>query len=65
MRLAKLEITLLMAMWIALFEYELVDELGKRTSKLPTIDMNAAMAHEPSNARYLRYWQRGGGNPKR
>jgi hypothetical protein len=37
MRLAKLEITLLTAMWIALFEYELVDEFGKRSSKLPMI----------------------------
>jgi len=64
MRLAKLETTLLTAMWITLFEYELVDEFGKRTSKLP-IDMNAAMAHEPSNTRYLRYWQRGEGNPTR
>lgn len=59
MRFAKLEIILITAFWLAMFEYELVDEDGNPTDEIPQVNINGFTAHKPANTKYLKYWRRG------
>jgi hypothetical protein len=63
MRFAKLENNLITAFWLAMFEYELVDETGNPTSEIPIVNINDFTAHKPSNTKYLKYWRRGENKP--
>lgn len=58
MRFAKLENNLITALWLAMFEYELVDQAGNPTDELPLVNINELTAHKPSNTKYLKYWRR-------
>ena len=56
MRFAKLEITLIVAFFLAYFDdIALVDEKGIPTTKLPPVDRNGHAAHVPSERVYLKY----------
>lgn len=58
MRFAKLENNLITALWLAMFEYELVDEAGNPTDEIPQVNIDGFTAHKPSNTKYLKYWPR-------
>ena len=65
MRFAKLEVTLIVAFFLAYFvDINLVDERGMPTTKLPHIDRNRHSPHVPSERVYLKYRARPDGDDK-
>jgi sterol 14-demethylase len=56
MRVAKLEITLIMAYFMAQFEWELADKHGNPSREMPPMpDRNEHSAQKPKVPVYLRY----------
>ncbi|KAF2157541.1 cytochrome P450 [Myriangium duriaei CBS 260.36] len=57
MRFAKLEQNIIIAFFMAMFDFELAD----KEKGVPEIDVNANSAHKPAEKVLLRYWLREGG----
>ncbi|KAI2642112.1 cytochrome P450 6A1 [Xylaria nigripes] len=57
MRFAKLEMTLITAYWVCLFDFELSDKDGNRVQPktMPQVDYNSHSAKKPRENVYLRY----------
>ena len=55
MRFAKLEQNLIIAFFLASFEFWLVDEHGRKTDKLPSIDYNAHSARKPDEKVFVKF----------
>lgn len=56
MRFAKLEMALILAYFLAMFDFELSDSEGNpSTEHPPPIDRNQIQAQKPSRTQYLRY----------
>jgi sterol 14-demethylase len=53
--MAKLQVTIVTAFWLAMFQYELVDKFGKSTHHLPAINLNLYGAEKPKEKIYLKY----------
>lgn len=59
MRFAKLEQVLITAIWLAMFEYEIVDKNGQPTMEIPRENMNGFSAQPPDRNVYFKYKLRG------
>ncbi|KAI5199546.1 cytochrome P450 6A1 [Aureobasidium subglaciale] len=55
MRFAKLEQNIILAFFLAYFDFELVDKDGKQVERVPKGDMNAFAAEKPKNRVYVKY----------
>ncbi|KAF2456488.1 cytochrome P450 6A1 [Lineolata rhizophorae] len=55
MRFAQLEVRIVTAFFLAMFDFELVDENGNLTSRLPKIDRNGTSAGKPDEPVFLKY----------
>lgn len=55
MRFAKLEMGIIGAMFVAMFDFELVDEAGRRMERAPFISRNRHSAKKPDERLRLRY----------
>ncbi|KAI9728476.1 MAG: hypothetical protein M1828_003878 [Chrysothrix sp. TS-e1954] len=58
MRIAKLEQVLIVAHFLASFEFWLVDEHGLRTDKLPHLDQNETTVRKPRERVYVKFERR-------
>lgn len=55
MRFAKLEQNIILAFFLAKFDFELADKNGKRVEGVPRTDFNAHSAVKPKNKIYVKY----------
>lgn len=56
MRFAKLEMNIILAYFMAMFDFELSDSQGNATTKWPLpIDRNQMQAQKPADPHWLRY----------
>jgi hypothetical protein len=53
--MAKLQVTIVTTIWLAMFEYELVDKSGLPVNRLPIVNSNIYGAEKPKEIVYLRY----------
>ena len=53
--MAKLQVTIVTAFWLAMFKYELVDKFGESAGRLPDINLNLYGAEKPKEKIYLKY----------
>jgi hypothetical protein len=53
--MAKLQVTIVTTIWLAMFEYELVDKSGRPINRLPIVNSNIYGAEKPKEIVYLRY----------
>lgn len=54
MRFAKLENNVLNAYFLAAFDFELVDAVGRKVNEIPKPDLNGHTAHKPKTPTYLK-----------
>ena len=58
MRFAKLEQNIILAFFLAMFDFELTDKVGNPVKETPPVDFNAPSAVKANPRVYLKYSRR-------
>jgi len=58
MRFAKLEMNVIIAHFLAMFDYNLCDHRGEKVHELPKVDQNAHSASKPNKPVYFKVYRR-------
>lgn len=58
MQFAKMENSLILAFFLTMFDFELVDKEGNQVNELPPMDLNNKATSKPKTKVYLKYTRR-------